>query len=450
MRSRIFLLIAIVSFSGGVAFSQNDTLALSYGGNFDTEYENAILLSLEECISTALENNYSIMISENNLEIARNNVTLAPFLPSITLSSRQSSNSQRQRNYASDGSRGDDVVKSNTIQNGASLNWRLFDGLSMFVQREKQEELLAQGEYNFKSDVEQLVMDVSSQYYTIITLHNQVQLLSEQVSISETRYNQALTRYNIGSDSGLEYKQAKIYLNSDMSRLMLQQEVLKNAYIELYRMINVPFDVKYVIRDTISIEGELQLNSLLEFADKSNTTLNAMRAGEKIAKLDTKIARAARYPTLDFSAGYNYNLNQSQYFPSKYNEINGPNWGFSLSVPIFSGNEINRRIKNAQISEENSRLSYEMVRQNITSRVRQLHNLYLNNLKLIDFEEESEDAAHLNLDAAMEKYRLGSLSGIEFRDYQMSYLEAANRKLNAIYQAKASEISLMLMSGILL
>ena len=84
------------------------------------------------------------------------------------------------------------------------------------------------------------------------------------------------------------------------------------------------------------------------------------------------------------------------------------------------------------------------------SNLHQLHNLYMNNLKSIDFEEESQDAARMNLDAAMEKYRLGSLSGIEFRDYQISYLEAANRKLNAIYQAKASEISLMLISGILL
>jgi len=450
MKSRIFFIIAIIFFPGGVAFSQNDTLALSYGGNHDTEYENVVLLSLEECIATALESNYSIMISENDLEITRNNVTLSPFLPSVTLTSRQSSSSQHQRNYASDGSKGNDVVKSNTIQNGASLNWRLFDGLAMFAQREKQEELLAQGEYNFKSAMERLVMDVSSQYYTIITLHNQVQLLSEQISISETRYNQALTRYNIGSDSGLEYKQAKIYLNSDMSRLMLQREVLKNAYIELYRIINIPFDANYVIRDTIPIEGELQLNSLLDIAEKNSTTLNAIRVGEKIARLDTKIAKAGRYPTLDFSAGYNYNFNQNQYFPSRYNEVNGANWGFSLSVPIFNGNEVNRRIKNAQISEESSRLSYERAKQDIMSNLHQLHNLYMNNLKSIDFEEESQDAARMNLDAAMEKYRLGSLSGIEFRDYQISYLEAANRKLNAIYQAKASEISLMLISGILL
>jgi len=46
-----------------------------------------------------------------------------------------------------------------------------------------------------------------------------------------------------------------------------------------------------------------------------------------------------------------------------------------------------------------------------------------------------------------EKYRLGSLSGIEFRDYQQSYLNASDRKLNALYQTKVSEITLRLLAG---
>lgn len=66
---------------------------------------------------------------------------------------------------------------------------------------------------------------------------------------------------------------------------------------------------------------------------------------------------------------------------------------------------------------------------------------------MIQFEEESRDAAYLNLDAAMEKYKLGSLSGIEFRDYQQSYLNSSDRKLNALYQTKVSEITLRLLAG---
>jgi len=47
----------------------------------------------------------------------------------------------------------------------------------------------------------------------------------------------------------------------------------------------------------------------------------------------------------------------------------------------------------------------------------------------------------------LEKYKIGSLSGIEFREFQRSYIDAVDRKLSAIYQAKVSELSLLLLSG---
>lgn len=409
--------------------------------------EDFIFLTLEDCISRALEANYSVVISNNNLQIAQNNVNLEPFLPTISASSRYSDNRLEQKNYTTTGDIDKSSNRNSSAINGVNLGWRLFDGFSMFATREKQEELLAQGEYNFRSIVENLVMAVSSKYYRIISLQNQVALLTELVAISATRYNQALTRYNIGSDSGLEYKQAKIYLNSDLSSLMLQKENLKNAYIELYKMMNIPLDSQHSVRDTIIPEEQLQLSNLIELANRSNTELNSIRAGEKIATLDIQIAKSYKYPSLDFSAGYNYNFNRSRVLPANFDESNGFNWGFTLSIPIFNGGELNRRVKNAYLSKENAALSLLRAQQDLESELRQLYNLYINNLKLIDFEEESRESAFLNLEAAMEKYKLGSLSGIEFRDYQISYMSASDRKLKALYEAKLSEITLHLMAG---
>ncbi|MEN6618644.1 MAG: TolC family protein [Rikenellaceae bacterium] len=408
---------------------------------------DTLSLTLEQCIERALEANYSVIISDNDLQIARNNVTLAPFLPYVTLGSKQSVNRLEQRNYSSEGIKESSNSNSSSILNNANMSWKLFDGLSMFATRDKQTELLAQGEYNFRSVVENLVMQISTQYYLIISLKNQVNLLTELVSISQIRYNQALTRFNIGSSSGLEYKQAKIYLNSDSSKLLLQKENLKNAYIELFQLMNLPLDSKNSINDTIIAEPVLDVEKLISLAKDNNTSLAALRAGERIAKLDTKIAKASRYPSLELSAGYSYNFNQSQFFSSRYNESNGLNWGFSLSIPVFDRNEINRKVKNARISEENANLGYLKAKQELESELYQLYNVYTNNLRLIGFEEENRAAAYLNLDAALEKYKLGSLSGIEFRDIQLSYLDASDRRLNAIYQAKISEITLHLLAG---
>lgn len=405
------------------------------------------VLSLEDCIAMAMEGNYDVRISANTLKIAENNVTLAPFLPVISVESNHYSSGMDNRTYGADGGMVTGFSTEKTLLNQASVRWTLFDGMAMFATREKQLELLKQGQYFFRSVTEKLVMTISVQFYRIISLQNQVNLLQELVSISQQRYNQALTRYRIGADSGLEYKQAKIYLNSDSSALLLQKENLKNAFIELNRLMNVPMDSRYTISDTIQPLPQLNAARLMSSAFENNTALLSLKAGEKVAILDTKIAKADRFPLLGASAGYGFNFSQSPYFPSKYDETNGFNWGLSLSIPIFNGNEVNRKIRNAKLASSNAALEFEQARQSLESELLQLYNIYTNNLSLIEFEEESRDAAYLNLDAAMEKYRLGSLSGIEFRDYQQSYLNASDRKLNALYQTKVSEITLRLLAG---
>src|SRR3989339_827688 len=88
-------------------------------------------VTLEQCIKRALEANFSVIISDNNLQIAKNNVTLAPFLPSVTLSSRQSANRLEQRNYTDEGARESSRSTGSAILNSANLSWKLFDGFSM-------------------------------------------------------------------------------------------------------------------------------------------------------------------------------------------------------------------------------------------------------------------------------------------------------------------------------
>ncbi len=413
----------------------------------EAEVPTDSLLTLEGCVSMAMQKNYDVQMASNTLKVAENNVTLAPFLPSLDFTSAQSSSSTSTQKYNSSGVLEGGQSNSTTWRNNLSLNWKLFDGLAMFATRDKQKVLLEQGKFKFRSVVENLVKSISMQYYLIISLQNQVNLLQELVSISQLRYQQALTRYNIGSDSGLEYKQAKIYLNSDSASLLVKKEQLKNAYIELNQLMNVPLDSHYAIQDSIQPVSALNVDKLLAAAYENNTSLLSIKAGEDVALLDTRLAKASWYPSLSASAGYGLNFSSTPYVPRKFDESNGLNAGLTLSIPIFNGFETGRKVRNAELNRQNAELDYQQARQSLESELRQLHNSYLNDFRMIEFQEESREAASLNLEAAMEKYRLGSLAGIEFRDFQVSYLNAADRKLNALYQTKVSEITLRLLAG---
>ena len=404
--------------------------------------------SLMDCIEIALEENFSVRIARNQLETAKNNVTLAPFSPSLSASARQSQTINYANQEYADNNRASVNSQTDDYRVGATFSWRLFDGFAMFSSYAKQKELLASGELSFRLSVEDMVMEMSNQYYQIITLHNQVNLVQQLVDISRLRYEQASLKYELGTISGLEHQQAKIYFNADSSSLLVQKQNLKNAYVRLWRTMGIGYDTNMAIKDTIIPETRLQKEELERSMLQKNTELLLMRQGQTISEYDLKLARSSRYPTLDFGAGYTVSaVNTPRSNNIRYNETNGYNWGFTLSIPIFNGFTTNRQVRNARLNVERADLLYGRIENALKSSLAQEYNTYVNNVQMIDFETQNAEVAYSNVDAAMEKYRLGSLSGIEFREIQLNYLNAVDRKLRAIYQAKLSEVALLLLAG---
>ena len=212
--------------------------------------------------------------------------------------------------------------------------------------------------------------------------------------------------------------------------------------------MGVAYDLRISIQDTIVPETRLTLDRLQASMLQKNTELLLMKQGQTVSEYDLKLARASRYPVLDFSSGYTLSAVNTPLSTSyRYNETNGVNWGFSLSIPLFNGFTINRQIKNARLGAARADLLYGQLENNLVSSLIQEYNVYVNNVQMIDFESQNAEVAYSNVDAAMEKYRLGSLSGIEFRDIQLNYLNAVDRKLRAIYQAKLSEVALLVLAG---
>ena len=401
-------------------------------------------VSLDECLEKALESNFI----RNEARMDKNNLNYSTFLPTLEANAKQTQtrNDSKTENSAGEVNKVSDM-KTDNYTAGVALNWRLFDGLEMFTTHEKQKELLAMGELAVQQAVENLIVNVSSAYYNVLVQHHKLIAVRHSLEISTERYEEAQVRYQIKNLSGLEARQAKIDLNSDSSAYMRQREALKSAYITLNKLMNADLQLVNYVQDTILLGSQLALGTLEAKTLQGNTTLLMAKKDQRISALDLKNTRAVLFPTLDFSSGYNYNKTDSPSSNNTLNRTNGFYWGFSLNVPIFNRLQNRTKIKNAKLELENTELSYQEVEKETLGDLALLYNTYENNLLMVNFEIESADVAEANLDAALQKYKLGSLSGIEFREFQRSYIDAVDRKLSALYQAKVSELSLLLISG---
>ncbi len=404
-------------------------------------------MTLEQCIERALETNYSIKIVRNEEQIAANNVNYAPFLPSVGVDAQHNQRINNTKTTTEGNDRKQTGVLTNNLTAGIGLKWTLFDGMAMFTTHEKYQEMQIYGELKTKMTIENLVVDVSTAYYNIIVQHSKLDAARHSLGLSTERYAEARDKYVLGVLSGLEMQQAKIDLNADSSKYMKQIELLKSAYITLNKIMNVDLQRQMYIDGSITLRPMLNAEQLKKNTLAMNVPLQMTRQDQKISALDVKLARSVYLPTLDFNGGYNYSRVKTPDNATSLNRSNGFYWGLTLSMNVFDRLENNRKLKNARLQQENINWTYAEMELQILADLAQLYNTYENNLQIVSFENESANVAYENLDAALEKYKLGSLSGIEFREFQRSYIDAVDRKLAAIYQAKISELSLLLISG---
>lgn len=404
-------------------------------------------LTLDSCITRALEANYSIKIIENQQQQAENNVNYAPFLPSVGANATQRQTISDGKVITNGEIRETDNARADALSAGVALNWRLFDGLEMFMTHSRYKEMLTIGELNTKAAVENLIVQVSSYYYDVVRQHSKLEAARHSLALSSARYAEARDKYVLGVLSGLEAQQAKLDLNADSSNYIKEKELLKSAYISLNAIMNADLQQHSYVEDTIPLHAPLLFQELYDNMLQMNTTLLIGKRDQKVSELDMRIARAALFPKLDFDAGYNVSRTKSPEANTSLNRSNGPYWGFSVSVDIFNRLENRRKIKNAKLDMENADLTYQDVELQMKADLAQLYNTYENNLQMVSFEKESAQVAFDNLDAALERYKLGELAGIEFREFQRSYIDAVDREVSAIYQTKISELSLLLISG---
>lgn len=414
--------------------------------------EAQTLYNLNDCIKIGLEKNFSILIARNNEEISNNNHTPgnAGYLPKVDLSGSYTGASNNTTTNYPDGSQTTSTgALSSTASAGLNLGWNIFNGFNVSTTYRKLGELKQVGALNTQLAVENLVSDVVLGYYAYIQQVQMLKNLEYAVTLSKERLRIDEDRYILGSSSKLQVLQSRVYLNADSSNLAKQFEIIRAAQVQLNELMAVDdMGMEFTLQDTsVNVNPFLLYEKLLDQTLTGNTTLNIAGRNKTLSEYDYKIIASRSYPYLNFSAGYDfYNYGYSTGDIRSQN-VSGPTLGLTLGMTLFDGLNQRRSIRNSEISVMNSDLQYRQIEQGIKADLITIYNGYSSNLRLIKLEEQNLQTAAENLSIALERYKLGSLSGIDLREVQKSYLDAKERLLLIQSQAKLAEVSLKLISG---
>nr|WP_321411075.1 TolC family protein [uncultured Allomuricauda sp.] len=408
------------------------------------------VLTVEEAVKIALENNYQIKTAKNDLRMDEMGLSpgQAGMLPQVTASVVDNNSVQNLSQTRVDGTEVErDNAKNSNLNYGVALEWTIFDGLRMFANYEQLKETKKLGKAELKQAILGKVGDVMTTYYDLVQQQQQLSALDSTLLISEQRVELAQNRFTIGKASKLEVLNAQVDLNTDKTQMQRQQELHKNTKIQLNEQLARDLKIDFKVIPEIFVDQQLNLEELENKVVEENPQLQAEKISKRISELQLKQIKASRYPSIYVTTGYNIGNSTSELGFSTRSQSNGFNYGFGASLNLFDGFNQNRNEKIGKIALENAEIAIAVQEQSLTSMVNSTYQTYLTNISLMELEEKNESIAKENLDITVEKYRIGIIPTIEFRTAQLNYINAKVRNSNAKYQAKVSEIILKQLAG---
>lgn len=408
------------------------------------------VLTVDDAVQIALKNNYDIKIASNDSQVSKENKSIANagMLPKLDATLTQNNTIQNTKQTQATGEvRELDNAKNNSLVYGVNLGWTVFDGFRMFARYDQLTALEKQGEVQLKMAVLTKVSDVMTTYYDLVQQQQLVKALDTTIIISKQRLKTAENRFTIGKASKLEVLNAQVDLNTDLSNLLKQKEIFETTKIRLNELLARDVATDFKVVETVVVDDKLKLVDLNALVEKQNPQLQLALLNKTVAESDLKQVRANRYPTVKLNTGYNFNRSESSLGFVSQSSARGLNYGVSASMSIFNGFLQHRNEKIAKLQVDNSNFAIEQQKQSITSQLASLFQTYLTNVELVKLEENNEAIAKKNLEITLEKFRIGTITTIEFRSAQQNYVNAIARNNNAKFQAKISEVMLNEIAG---
>lgn len=409
------------------------------------------LLTVRDAVEIALQNNYDILLSKNDLQATEENLTYgnAGMLPTVTANFAQSNSLQNSTQIQNTGvERSLDNAKNNSMSYGISIGWTIFDGLGMFSRYETLQEFQKQGEVLLKKTITNRVSDVMQTYYTIVEQKNLLDAMDSTISISKERLRIAENRFSIGKASKLDVLNVQVNLNEDETNKVKQLEVVHSLKIALNNLLARDLTVDFDVVREVDVDESLALLDLLEKSKTHNPDLLVTGIAKRIAELELKTVKASRYPTVQLNGGYNFSESESSLGFVAQSNSRGLNYGVTASLNLFDGLRQRRNERIAKIEVDNAEILLQQQRSNVETALSQAFQSYQTYISLSRLEDRNLQIAKENLDITMDKYRIGTISPVEFRDAQENYLNAVVRYNSTKLKAKLSETLLKEIVGV--
>lgn len=412
------------------------------------------VLTKEEAVAKVLENNYGIQIAKNDVSVAENNASIlnSGYLPTVTASAGANYNLDDTEAEFSDGSITTlNAAESSSYNASINLNYTLFDGLGRRYNYKRLKEQYQLTELQARETIENTITQMFSVYYNVAQLTDNLYTLEETLSVTKDRLVRAEYQFEYGQNTKLEVLNAQVDINSDSINIINTKQELKIAKRDLKLVLGESFTEDFEVETEVDFTLQFQKDSLYTQAKRRNVSLLQTEKNITISKLDINSGKSAYLPTIGLTGSYGWNKNNNNAASFLTTSTNtGLSGGLSLSWNLFDGGSAINTVRNAKINLETQQLQKANILLSIETQFNNAWDDYMNKLEIYNIQEKNIITAQNNFDRTREKFKIGQVNSIEFRQAQINLINTELSRNQAKYDAKLAELTLLQISGELL
>ena len=412
------------------------------------------LLTKEDAVKLALENNYGIKVSNNDLEIAKNNKSIlnSGYLPTLTGNAGAVYNVDNTEAEFSNGNITSLTgAESNRENASLNLNYTLFDGFGRKYNYKQLKEQYNLSELQARETIENTLLQLFSVYFNVAKLTQDVSLLNQSLTISQDRLDRVQYQFDYGQNNKLAVLNAEVDVNNDSINLISSQQLLSNAKRDLNVVLGKDnfedFEVDTLVNFTLTPNRE----QFLEKVETNNVTLKQFEKSIQISDFQLKANRSGYLPTIGLSGSYGWNKNNNNAASFLSTSTNtGLSAGLNLTWDIFDSGRTRTLVQNAKINLDSQRLLEQQIKLEINREFNNAWEDYQTKLFILQTQRKNVQTNINNFKRTEEQFKIGQVSSIEFRLAQVNLLNAVNARNSAKYEAKLAELQLLQLTGDLL
>jgi outer membrane protein len=401
-------------------------------------------LSMESAVETALQRHPSIKQAQQQLEILKLNrhASMIGGLPVVaaTISDQESYNSVNQELFNGTKIQRGGAASNNLLANVTATTLlyqggRIQAGMKRLEEQEKQQQDRLD---QLRAD---LRADVSIAYVEAVRLQSGTKLLEEQIRYFQNQ--ESLVRLKIEQGLG---RQDQLYsvqmeLNNRVRAQQQQNLQVRQAMLQLHRLMYTEPDSMRIVSDSISIGAPISLTEILNRLE-NNPSLMSLDKQIRINQFLEKEIRTNTYPALRLNTGMNYFRNQNAAGQLLLNQNSGPFVSLGLSIPLYASGSARRAEKISRLQTEQIKVEKENQQFNFKMDVHNFYTLYQQSIEQLKGQTQTVALGKKVLESVMQRFRMGESTLLETIEAQRNLEEASNQVIQLMFIIKTAEIEL--------